>query len=93
MSFLTWYGIGVATIVLTLFYETYSDSRNIKHALKELYETLVSKAGPLSTTLLGLVSLFGPLLPFIFAYFIGRNWYDSLAEDEDGNKDYPWSND
>lgn len=93
MNFFEWYGIGVATIVLTLFYETYSDRRNIKQALKELYEILVSKANTVSTILLALVALFGPLLPFIFAYFIARNWYDSLPVDEDDKKDFPWSDD
>ena len=96
MTFLEWYGIGVATIVLTFLIEGYRNSyrdMRIRRAFNEVYEILVTKADMASTIVLGLVALLGPVLPFAFAYFIVRNWYDALAVDDDGNKDYPWTKD
>ncbi len=95
MNFLGWYGIGVATIIITLWVEAYRHAHSMKfrQAFSEVYEILIRKADMLSTVLLSLVALLGPVLPFIVAYFIARNWYDSLAVDEDDNKDFPWTKD
>ena len=96
MNFLGWYGIGVATIVLTLLIEAYRHGckeMRIRRAFSELYDILIRKADVLSTVLLGLVALGGPLLIVAIIYFVTRNWVDSLAVDEDGNRDFPWTKD
>jgi len=93
MNFLAWYGIGVATIALTLLIESLRHGYNLGRSFYELYDVLVKRADALSTTLLGLVAFLGPLLPVIFAYFVARNWYDSLPVNDDDTKDFPWNKD
>lgn len=96
MNFLIWYGIGIATIVITLFAEAYKRSpknRRIRRSFSELYSIFYKEANWVSNILLVPFALLGPLLPIIFAYFIARNWYDVLPEDEDGKKVYPWNDD
>lgn len=96
MNFLQWYGIGVTTIMLTLLIEAYRHSHRdmrVRNALSEVYQILIGRANILSTILLLLVSLFGPMLPVIFAYLIARDWYDGLTVDDDDNKEFPWTKD
>ena len=96
MNFLGWYGVGVATILLTLLIEAYRHGhrdKRIRRALSEVYEILIGRADMLSTIILLLVSLLGPVLPVAFAYCIARNWYDGLTVDDDDNKEFPWTKD
>lgn len=96
MGFLGWYGFGAATIVILLFVEAYRNNRRdrrIKHALSELYNILFKKADWLSTGILLLMALGGPLLIIAIIYFIVRNWYDNLDTDDDDKKIYPWNDD
>jgi len=96
MNFLTWYGIGVATIVVTLFIEAIRHSPRglrFRRAFNELYRILYKKADAVSTVILVTAALLGPILPIIFVYLITRNWYNDLPIDEDDKKIYPWSGD
>ena len=96
MNFLIWYAIGVLTLLVTFFVQGCVDApkgKRISRATSEMYDIFVKRADKLSTVLLGIVALLGPLLPVIFAYFIARNWYDSLAINDDGTKDFPWDYD
>ena len=67
--------------------------RRIRWSFSGVYEILFTKADLVSTTLFALLSVFGPILPVMFVYFIARNWYDDLPTDEDNKKVYPWSKD
>lgn len=92
MSFLTWCGIGIATVVITLFIEALRHSpkdRRIKRAFRELYEIFYKKADLFSTTILGVATLLGPLVTVIFVYFIVSDWLNRLAID-DSSKIWPW---
>ena len=96
MNFLIWYGIGIATIMITLFIESCRHNpktRRIRQSFSDLYSILYKEADWFSNILLALFALLGPLLLVIFAYFITRNWYDSLPVDEDNKRAYPWSKD
>ena len=94
MNFLIWYGIGLATVVITLFVDALLHSpkdRQIRRAFYELYNIFYKKADLVSTTILVVISLLGPLLTVIFVYFITSDWLDTLAVDENNKKIYPWS--
>lgn len=100
MNFLTWYGIGIATIVITLFIEalTYSPKgHRIRQAFYELYSIFCKQTDLVSNVIVVatvvVVALLGPILLVIFAYLIARNWYDSLPIDDEDKKVYPWSSD
>lgn len=92
MNFLTWYGIGVATIFITFLQQTWRDN-GLQSGLQEMYDTFVKRGDWVSTMLLLLLALGGPLLIVAIIYFVTRNWLDSLPVDDDGNRDYPWTKD
>ena len=91
MIFLQWYVIGVAIVVLLFVQQAIRDNVTLKKAYDEVYDLFIRRADKLSTVILLLVALLGPLLIPAIAYFQLRSWQDSLAVDEDGNRDYPWS--
>ena len=93
MNFFIWYGIGLFTILALFSVQAYSESRSIKVAADEVYDILIRKADLISNGLLLAVAWLGPLLILAIAYFQFRAWQDGLAVDEDGNRDYPWSDD
>lgn len=96
MNFLIWYGIGVTTIIITLFIESYRcnpKNRRIRRSFYELYQIFYKKADAVSTVVFVVAALLGPMLPVIFVYLIARNWYNGLPTDEDNKKIFPWSND
>ncbi len=93
MNFLTWCGIGMATVVITLFIEALKHSpkdRRIRRAFHELYMIFYKKADLFSTTTLGIAILLGPLLTVIFVYFIVGNWLERLGMNKGDKKIYPW---
>lgn len=80
MNFLIWYGIGIATIIITLFVEAFlygPKDRRIRRAFYELYKILYKKADAVSTVILVVAALLGPLLTVIFVYFIINNWLNT----------------
>ena len=91
MNFFEWYGIGLLILLILFAQQAYRDFGTIKKATDEVYDIFVRKADKLSTTVILLVALFGPLLLLIIAYLQFRLWQNGLAVDEDGNRDYPWS--
>ena len=92
MNFIQWYAMGVVVLLMLFSWDTYNKSNySIKIAANEVYDTLVRRADALSTSVLLITALAGPLLVLVIAYFIFRAWLDSLAVDEDDNRIYPWS--
>ena len=91
MSFLTWYGIGLVILFVLFAQQAYRDNATIKKAAGEVFDIFIRRADKLSTIVIFTVALLGPLLLPIIAYFQFRAWQNSLAVDEDGNRDYPWS--
>lgn len=91
MSFLEWYGTGIVIIIALFSWQAYKDTDTIAKAADEVYDIFIRKASVISTGILLIVTLLGPLLLPAIAYFVFRAWHDSLPIDEDDNKDYPWS--
>ncbi len=91
MNFFEWYGIGIVIILATLSWQAYEDKNTITEAVAQMHDIIIRKADALSTGILLIVALLGPLLLLAIAYFKFREWQDGLAVDEDGNRDYPWS--
>jgi len=91
MSFLQWYGIGIVILLMLFSWEALITNNTIKKAIDEVYDVFIRKADKLSTSVLLIVALFGPLLLPAIGYFKFRSWQDSLAVDEDDNRVYPWS--
>lgn len=91
MNFIQWYGTGVVILLMLFSWEAYNTNNSIKEAGNEVYDVFIRRADILSTSALLIAALAGPLLILAIAYFIFRAWQDSLAVDEDGNRDYPWS--
>jgi uncharacterized BrkB/YihY/UPF0761 family membrane protein len=91
MSFLQWYGSGIVILLALFGWQAYTLNDTIRQAVDEVYDIFIRKADVLSTSILLILSLLGPLLLPAIAYFKFREWQDSLAVDEDGNRDYPWS--
>jgi len=90
MTFLAWYCTGVITLISTFWIEAYRrgyGGHGLKYAFYQIYEILVKKASILSTFLLAVTALLGPLLILLFAYFIIHNWYYGINIDEEGKKD------
>jgi hypothetical protein len=91
MSFLQWYGIGIVILLMLFSLEAFKSNNTIKKAIDEVYDIFIRRADKLSTIVLLIVALFGPILIPAIGYFKFRSWQDGLAVDEDGNRDYPWS--
>ena len=91
MSFLQWYGMGIVILLMLFSWEAYNTHNTIKKAANEVYDVFIRRGNVLSTSAILIAALFGPLLILAIGYFIFRAWHDSLTVDEDGNKDYPWS--
>lgn len=91
MNFFEWYGSGLVILLVLFAQQAYRDYGTIKKTMNELHDVFILRADKLSTSVILLVALFGPLLLLIIAYFQFRAWQDGLAVDEDGNRDYPWS--
>jgi len=91
MNFFEWYGIGIVILLILFAQQGYRDYRTIKKAASEVYDIFIRRADKLSTSVILLVALLGPLLLPMIAYFQFRAWQYGLAVDEDGNRDYPWS--
>ena len=90
MGFLTWYGIGVATLFVTFAQQAARES-GVVNGAREMYDVFIRRGDVVSTSLLLLLALAGPLLIVGIAYLVGRNWYDSLPVNDDDTKVYPWS--
>ena len=90
MNFLVWYGIGLIILFVLFAQQAYMDYRSIKKAANDLYDTFIRRGGALSTGVLLVAALFGPLLLPMIAYFKFRTWQNSLAVDDEGKLDYPW---
>lgn len=93
MSFLIWYASGLVIMLTVFAWQAIKDNPTLAKAANELYNIFIRKANKLSTSVLLLFALFGPLLLIALAYFRFRTWQNSLAVDEDDNRDYPWSKD
>ena len=91
MIFLQWYGIGVIILILLSVQQAIRDNDTLKAAAREVYGIFIGRAETLSTVVLLLVALLGPLLIPAIGYFVFRNWQNSLAVDEDDKLVYPWS--
>lgn len=91
MNFLEWYGSGIVIILVLFSWQAYSTCATIKKAADEVYDIFIRRADGLSTSVLLIMALFGPLLLPAIGYFKFRSWQDGLTVDEDGNRDYPWS--
>ena len=91
MNFIQWYGSGIVILWMLFSWQAYNTHDSIRKAAYEVYDVLIRRADILSTSVLLISALAGPLLVLAIAYFIFRAWQDSLGVDEDGNRDYPWS--
>ena len=91
MNFFEWYGIGIAILFVIFAKQSYESNSTIKDAAFEMYHIFIRKADVLSSGILLLAALLGPLLVPIIAYFEFRAWRDNLAIDDEDNRDYPWS--
>jgi hypothetical protein len=91
MNFFEWYGTGIVIIIALFSWQAYKDNDTIAKAADEVYDIFIRKASVISSSILLIVTLLGPLLLPVIVYFIFHAWRDGLAVDEDDNKDYPWS--
>jgi len=91
MIFLEWYGIGIAILFVLFGWHSYESTDTLRGAAMKTYDMFMRDADVVSTGILLIVALLGPLLLPAITYFKFREWQDSLAIDEDGNRDYPWS--
>ena len=91
MNFIEWYGAGIVILLALFSWQAYDTNVTIKKAAYEVYDIFIRSADALSTSVLLIVALLGPLLILAIGYFEFRTWQNSLAVDEDGNRDYPWS--
>ena len=91
MNFFEWYGSGLVILLILFAQQAYRVYGTIKKAAYEVYDILIRGADKLSTSVILLVALLGPLLLPIIAYFQFRSWQNGLAVDEDDNREYPWS--
>jgi len=90
MNFFEWYGTGIVIILALFCWQAYTLNDTIMKAVDEVYDIFIRRADGLSTSLLLVLALLGPLLIPAIAYFKFREWQDSLAVDDDDNIDYPW---
>ena len=93
MSFFEWYSIGFVIVFILFAQQAYRDYRSVKKAAFDMYDTFIRRADILSTSVILITCLLGPLLLPIIAYFQFRSWQNGLAVDDEGNIDYPWSKD
>lgn len=91
MSFFIWYGIGFVLLFLVFAQEAYKSNPTIKQAADEVYDIFIRRADMLSTGLIFVAALLGPLLLPTIIYFQFRSWQDGLAVDEDDKREYPWT--
>ena len=90
MNFFEWYGIGLVILLILFAQQAYRDFRSVKKTAFDLYDTFIRRGDVLSTTVILVTALLGPLLLLIIAYFQFIAWRNGLSVDENNNVEYPW---